>query len=235
MRQRRRMNLGVGCADRLDVGQIGQRHRHQIAVRQHRALRPAGGAARVKQPGEIVGASRHDIDAVALAEAPPFGAGGDDGAAMRRDIVGEVGARQDQRRLRMPDNVTELVGVQLGVHRHRDESGVPDRKQRFEKFRAIAHGDRHPILRPAQRAQVAGEDARARCPLPITGVSRRAHRDRGILAGGAAPFFHPAGEVHCAIRACPSLPVSMYFIEWRNRQQVQVGCRNATAARPIPR
>ena len=34
----------------VEVRQVGHRHRHQVAVRQHRTLRPSGGSAGVEQP-----------------------------------------------------------------------------------------------------------------------------------------------------------------------------------------
>ena len=39
---------------RVDIGEIAQRRRHQIAMAQHHAFWPAGGAGGVEQPGEIV-------------------------------------------------------------------------------------------------------------------------------------------------------------------------------------
>ena len=75
------------------------------------------------------------------------------------DVVGAIGARQNQRRFGVADDVTELLAMKLGVHRHRNQPGVPDRKYRFEKFRPVGHGDRHALVRPAQGAQTAGQRA----------------------------------------------------------------------------
>ena len=55
MRDRRGIERGVVRRRLVDIGEIAQRHRHQIAVAQHHALGAACGARGVKQPGEIVG------------------------------------------------------------------------------------------------------------------------------------------------------------------------------------
>jgi hypothetical protein len=126
MRHRRGVQNTNAGADRLDFGEVGQRLRHHDAMRQHGAFGPAGGAAGVEQPGEIAGLARHDVDPVTLTKLPPFGAAGRDRTAVRCDIVGAIGTCQDERRFRVADNVTELLAMELGVHRHRDKPGVPD-------------------------------------------------------------------------------------------------------------
>jgi hypothetical protein len=37
------------------VDEVGHPHRHQVAMGEHHSLRPAGGAARVEEPGDVVG------------------------------------------------------------------------------------------------------------------------------------------------------------------------------------
>ena len=150
MRHRRSMKHAVADADRLDFGEVGQRLRHHDAVRKHRALRAAGSAAGIEQPGKIVGAALDHIDAVAAREAPPIRAVGRDGTGKRRGVVGAIGAGENQRRLGVADDVAEFVAMELGVHRHGDEAGMPNRKQRFEEFRPVGHGDRHAIVRLAK-------------------------------------------------------------------------------------
>jgi hypothetical protein len=65
-------------------------------VSEHRALGAAGGAARVKQPGEIVAAARRDIDAIARGQLLPLGAAGNDGTTVRRHVIGAIGTGKDQ-------------------------------------------------------------------------------------------------------------------------------------------
>ena len=166
VRHRRRVQNAIAGADRFDLGEIGERLLHQIAMGEHRALGAAGGAAGIKQPGQIVGRARRHVDAVALIEAAPLGAVGRDGAAMRRDVVGAVGACQNQRGLAYADDVTEFLAMELGVHRHRDQPGVPDRKQRFEEFRPVGHGDRHaarPVRTSARRLPASARERAAHC------------------------------------------------------------------------
>ena len=149
MRHRRRMQHAIAGADRLDLGEIGERLRQHDAVGQHRALRAAGRAAGIEEPGEIVRRARHDVDAVAVIELPPLGAFGDDRAPVRRHVLGAIGTGEHQRSLGMADDVGELLAMEFGVHRHRDQAGVPDREQSFEKFRPVGHRDRNAIARAA--------------------------------------------------------------------------------------
>jgi len=54
VRHRRGVDRGIVRRDGIDVCQITQRRRHQIAVAQHHALRAAGSARGVEQPRQIV-------------------------------------------------------------------------------------------------------------------------------------------------------------------------------------
>ena len=51
---RRCMQQRIAGRGPVDLIDIGFRHGREIAMRQHRALRPAGGAGGVEQPGEVV-------------------------------------------------------------------------------------------------------------------------------------------------------------------------------------
>jgi len=192
----------IARPNRLDLGKVSERLRHHDAVGQHGTFRPARRAAGVKKPGKIAGAARHHVDALALEKLSPLARAGRDGAAVRRDVVGPIRACERQRRFRVADDVAELIAVELGIHRHGDQAGVPDRKQRFEKFRPVGHGDRNAIVGLAQGAQVARERARARRPLPISRVGRAAAGDRRTIRRGAPPFLDPGRQIH---RTLPAL------------------------------
>src|SRR5271165_430410 len=111
--------------DRLDFREVSKRLRHHDAVGEHRSLGAAGGAAGIEQPGKIARPARYRIDAVALTQLTPIGAAGGDGAAAPRHVIGAIRTRQNQRGLSVADDVTELLAMEFGVHRHGDEPGMP--------------------------------------------------------------------------------------------------------------
>jgi hypothetical protein len=60
VRHRRRVDDAVVLGDAVDVDEVARRHREQVAVTEHRALRPAGGAAGIEQPGGVFGRAGRD-------------------------------------------------------------------------------------------------------------------------------------------------------------------------------
>ena len=64
VRHRRGVDDAVVRADPVDVGEVAERHREQVAVRDHHALGPPGRAARVEEPGQVVGRRVGDRRAV---------------------------------------------------------------------------------------------------------------------------------------------------------------------------
>ena len=60
MAHRRGVQDRIARRGRVDFGQIGKARLREIAMGQHRALRPAGRARGVEQPGEIVAVARLD-------------------------------------------------------------------------------------------------------------------------------------------------------------------------------
>ena len=88
---RRGVQDRVAGRDRVDLGQIGKARLRQHAMGQHRALRPAGGAGGVEQPGEIVAVARRDRHRVGGEQRVVFGAADHDQAfeacrRVRRDL-----------------------------------------------------------------------------------------------------------------------------------------------------
>ena len=61
---RRGMQDGVARRDRVDLGGIGMACPVEIAVREHGAFRPPGGARGVEQPSEVVAAARRHVGGV---------------------------------------------------------------------------------------------------------------------------------------------------------------------------
>jgi hypothetical protein len=58
--------------------------------------------------------------------------------------------------------------MKLGVHRHRQQSGVPDGEENLQVERIVGHPDGHTIVLPAQPAKTRRQNARTRRPLPIS-------------------------------------------------------------------
>ena len=192
-RQRQHDDLAAGLArlgqDRLELLGIGD----EVAVRQHRALREAGGAAGVLEEQDVVAGERHRLEGEVLA---------------LREHVGEAHrageARVDRgRRDRQPAAVAEVDGdhrldrrlvEDLGEHRGRaaeDDDGldagvvqlVRELARRVERVdvhlrRAgpddAEHGDREgEDVRAHQRDAVAALDAELRLQPGGDGARRR--------------------------------------------------------------
>lgn len=138
MRQRGGMQLQVARLHPLDVGVVGVAHEEEIAMGQHRALRPAGGTAGIEDPGKI---GRRDLGALHGSREGQRLAGR---AAHqvelrrwthRRQLVDQSVEQRltGEHRLRaaVADDVRDLLAVQLGVDRHdtgvrRVQSRLPD-------------------------------------------------------------------------------------------------------------
>ena len=135
---RRGVQDRIAGRSRIDLGQIGLARGGQHAVGEHRALRPAGRARGVEQPGEIVAVARRhrDRDRRRTAARSPrrrsrSAARGSCGACGAISPSSPSEAKHTPR-AGMFENVAELGAVQLGVGRHRGEAGVPDRVEHFD-------------------------------------------------------------------------------------------------------
>ena len=84
---RRGVQNGVAGRDLVDVREVRQRHRQQIAMAQHRALRLARGAARVEQPGDVVRRHLRDRRRIAGEQGTVLGAADLDDALQTLDAV----------------------------------------------------------------------------------------------------------------------------------------------------
>ena len=123
----------VARLDLVDVGEVRVRLEHEVAVRQHRALRHAGRAARIEKPRGIVRfhiRCRHRLNAQPLDFAHRRGAR-NRRLEIRRDEAGLGGA--------VLQDVGELLRMELGIHRHGDEPGVPASEQHLVVLDAVLH------------------------------------------------------------------------------------------------
>ncbi len=136
---------------------------------EHRPLGPAGGAARVEQPGDrvrIVLGHRHGI----ALEQPAVVDGAHlddplerlDARLERADGIDQVRRREADLGAGMAEDVLELARVQLGIDRHHGEAGVPAGEQQLDVFGHVLHHQRDPIARPQAEglAEAPGHDRR---------------------------------------------------------------------------
>ena len=112
VRHRRGVHDRVARLDAVDVGEIAERHRQEVAVGQHRPLGPPGGAAGVEQPGDVVGGGVGRGHRRSLAQLAEFGAS-DGHATGHRGL--EIGRHEAEFRARILKDVAELARVHLAV------------------------------------------------------------------------------------------------------------------------
>ena len=127
----------------VDVREVAEAHGEQVAVAEHRALGPAGGAAGVEEPRRILGRPRRERKLVAREQAAVLGAGDFDElrrvhpAPRRLQAPGEPLGEEAHARSAVRQDEGELVRVQLRIDRHRDEAGVPAGIKDFQVLRAV--------------------------------------------------------------------------------------------------
>ncbi|MGY4481808.1 hypothetical protein ACVWWR_000999 [Bradyrhizobium sp. LM3.2] len=144
--------------DRIDLGEIVQRHRKQIAVAQHRALRTPGGAAGVEDPGGICAHDIGDGNAVSLFETTMLGRADLDDARLgrnkRRRLEGNarhVLGHEDDRRTRVVENERDLARMQLCVDGNGNQPGMPAGIETGDVIGHVLHQQRNAIaLRQAK-------------------------------------------------------------------------------------
>jgi len=204
MRHRCAIDDGVAGAHRVDVDEIGQAHGQQVALRDHHALGPAGGAAGVEQPGQVVGAGvvRRGRCALAGGQRPQqrvgLGAFGVDLALQAGDRPGRDIARHEApARATVADDPGDLRRVQLGIHRHDRQPGPPGAPQQLQVARVVAHEEQQPLARRQPGGTQPRRQRRGACgPLAVGGVQRRAVQDGGAIGGQQRLALQQLGEVH---------------------------------------
>ena len=142
-------------------------------MRQHRALRPAGGAAGVEQPRQRrrVGGRRHRRADGESARGVGAGSRTSTGAAVR-----DARAASRSPRTRTPrgtgvvEDLRHLARMQLVVDRDDDALGGPGREHQLDDLGAVVGRDRDPRART-----VLLPDRAARRKRPVAQLSPRAH------------------------------------------------------------
>src|SRR5215471_19256928 len=112
----------------------------------HRALRSAGGAGRVEEPGEIIALAGPAFDRVGIKQRLVFGAADRDQTferfrSMGRDLVAELARCEADASAGMFQNVAELATVKFCIGRHRSQSGMPNAKHQLHVIGTILRGD----------------------------------------------------------------------------------------------
>ncbi len=231
VRHRRGVDDRFPEPDGIDVGKVAERHREQVAVREHHALRPAGRAARVEEPGEIVGRGVGDGELGVAGEGAVLVAPDRDRAFQPRHARGE---RADRRRVlgideahagaRVVEDVLGFLRMELGVDRHEREAGPPGGPRQLDIGRAVGHEQRDPVARsePEPRAQRGAEPgARAR-KSAIVGDHALAERERRRVREDAPGPREEDREVHGFTRRRPGAQTGCFASmagapAWRRR------------------
>ena len=208
VRHRRGMQQVVADLGAIDVGEVVQRHRQQVAVSQHDALRPAGRAAGVEEPGRLVharfAARRHrprpeQAAIVAAVDVDEVGA-----AARARGVdAGRLGLRRDeaQARTRIVEDVGDLACVQPGVDRDRAGTDRPARVQQLDILRAVLHQQADVVARAnAHRLQPAGQIEHPGGELPVGQLRAVTLDDRNRTRQPARRAEQGVGEVQGNLR-----------------------------------
>ena len=203
--ERCRVQHAVVGRDWVEIGEIAQRHHHQVAVTDGGALGPARGAAGVEEPGGVVGPGRVGAVRVVAEHGAPVVRARDQRRSEARHLaahalypvcVALVGDAEPGPRI--AQDVGHLVRVQLGVDRDRDQARVPDAEQRFQIVRPVGHDDRHPVagFEAVRRLERARDCAGPFVERAVMRGDRVAERDAGrsgklraVFAKSAAMFM----------------------------------------------
>ena len=191
---RRGMKERTAGRDGIDLARIGEARRREHAMGEHGALRPAGGAGGVEQPGEIVAAARPRRDGIGDEQRFVVAAADHDQVLertrrMRRNLgIEPVGSEADAG-AGMLQNIAELAAVQLGIGRHRGEPRMPDAEHELDIVEAILRRDGNTLagFQAEVRAQRRRQSRGASGDFAVTPDNARAQ-----ARAGRSPWLNPA-------------------------------------------
>ena len=113
---------------------------------EHRALGPAGGAASVEEPGEIVRRDlRHGHGIGGEQGFVGRAADGDQAFETRRRVGRDLGIEpirsEADAGAGVFEDIAKFAAMQFGVGRHRRQAGMPDAEHQLDVVRTILRGD----------------------------------------------------------------------------------------------
>ena len=134
----------------VEVGQVRQRHRQQVAMGQHRALRATRGPAGVEQPGQVrrigdAGDGCHLCGATLLVLDRPDGLHRCRRGTRQRDA--DLRRREHLCGAGIVEDLAHLTWMQLVVERDEHTLGRPDREHQLHDLWAVLAGHRDPGTR----------------------------------------------------------------------------------------
>ncbi len=144
VRHRRGVHQRAAVVRVVDVGQVRDGHRGQVAVREHRALGAAGGAAGVEQPGQRGGVDVGGRQGGGV-EPVPVRRGVEDlevNVGVRRQFRADLGGGEHRCRGAVPEDLGHLARVQLEVERDEHAAGGPDAEHQFHDLGPVLAGHR---------------------------------------------------------------------------------------------
>ena len=171
-------------------------------------LRPAGGAARVEEPGGVGRRGGHHVHAGPGRHGLVLGVVDTDDGFESVYIVGDAPdalrqVRSDKAESRpgVVEDVGELVRMELRVDGDRDETRVPCAEQSLEELRAVLQRERdaRPWCAPP-RTKRSRNRGRARAQPAVGRPARVADADRLAVGLGDCRVTHEGGEVHVRVR-----------------------------------
>ena len=204
MRHRRGVDHGVLRRHGVHIDEVGQAHRHEIALGEHHALRAAGGAAGVEQPGHIVGVALGHGNGRGIGHRGQQGVGRfrfdvdlslQPGQRLRRDVARD----EAPARLRIRDDPLDFPHVQLGVDGHHHQARPPRGPHDLEVTRVVAHEQQHAVAwrQPGVAHALRQRGAAAR-PVAMGGVQVGAVVDRGAMRVLEGATQQQVGKAHRA-------------------------------------
>ena len=202
VRLRRQMEKTVPRGQPIDVGEIADRHRQEIAMAEHRALGTSSRAAGVEYPGGIGRMQFRDGAGLAGERSAPIRIVQHEQPRSGRQGSGErareIGGRDAQTRFAIARDERDLARVKLGVDGDRDEASAPDREQHGEIFRVVRHRQCDPIARPQAPEFVhRGGQMRGEASIGCEIVDRSiADRNGGVVGKALRGVEEQMGEVH---------------------------------------
>ncbi len=196
MGHRRRMHDTVLRANLIHVAEVAERHRQQVSMAKHGALRSPGGAAGIEEPRHVI--------RLAWNHCCRSSSCGDDARERRKLSVypghrlGQIAGDETQPGAAVLKNVRELLSVELGVDRHRHQPRVPDGEEQLDIGRMVVQDQRDAIsgAQPALIGEVAGQHRGALRQVPVVVHQPMAGEYRRTFAEAAGRAQQEVRQIH---------------------------------------